>query len=251
MQPSFGQPSTLNASPFSQPLSQAPVQPNPFNQTSSASPFTQLTNQSQITGQPQIQAQGPSPFEKSAATGAFAQPQAAHNPFGQPFPSTAPAAPLFSTQPQASTPFAQPTPSGTNALAMQPAFGIAAVPGVATATAQTSVKDMSKLNPFPKISGETRRDPTTKRLTLWKGQPVKYVDNEPCFQHPDASEMFVHIYFPDGPPAPGSFKSSVGNPEQYTPEIETAYRYLKEHGAFKDGVMPFVPPRPEWCSFDL
>lgn len=211
MQPAFGQPSTFKASPFAQQLPQATAQ-GQFNQATTVSPFTQPSNITQATGQSQLQP---------------------HNPFGQPFPSTSPAGPPVIQQP--------PT-SGITSVAAQ---------DFRTATADTRVGDTSNLDPLPKARGETRHDPTTKRLILWKGQPTKYINNEPCFQHPDAPGVFVHIYFPNGPPPLESFKSSVGNPEQYTPDVETAYRHLKEHGTFKDGVMPYVPPRPEWCSFDL
>lgn len=86
---------------------------------------------------------------------------------------------------------------------------------------------------------------------MWKGRPVKYVKGEPCYQHPDDSETFVHIYFPDGPPDAANFKDAVGTPEEYTAEIENVYRYVKEQGVFKDGLIPSVPPKPEWCSFDF
>jgi nucleoporin NUP42 len=61
----------------------------------------------------------------------------------------------------------------------------------------------------------------------------------------------VHIYFPDGPPAPENLKDAACTPEDYTPEIEAAYRCVKEHGTFKDGILPSIPPKPEWCNFDF
>ncbi|WEW60128.1 hypothetical protein PRK78_005613 [Emydomyces testavorans] len=239
-QPAFGQPSTLKPSPFSQPLSQGPMQPNPFNQMSGVSPFTQLASQGQPFSQPQNQAQAQSPFEKLPATSAF----------GQASPSTA-AFSSFGTEQQSSRPFPQQSTFGTPGPTTQPTSEATALPVVATPLVQETKKAAIRLTPLPKLGGETRRDPTSKKLLLWKGQPIRYIDNEPCFQHPDDPGTFVHIYFPDGPPAPESFKSSVGKPEQYTPEIEMAYKYLKQHGALKDGIMPPVPPRPEWCSFDL
>jgi nucleoporin NUP42 len=91
----------------------------------------------------------------------------------------------------------------------------------------------------------------TKKLVSWKGRRVEYKDGEPCYQHPDDAATFVRIFCPEGPPGPENFKDSVGKPEEYTPEVEMAYRHLKEHGVFKDGILPAVPPKPEWCSFDL
>ncbi|EEP81325.1 predicted protein [Uncinocarpus reesii 1704] len=213
--PAFGQPSALKPSPFAQPLSQAPVQPNPFNQTSNASPFTQLPNQGQPFGQAQSQAQVESPFGKPS-TGGFGQPQTANNPFGQPSPARA-APSGFGEQLQSQAPFSQPSGFGSTPIATQPVSQAAPIPTAAT-SALGNKKDPSKLDPLPKLVGETRRAPATKRLLAWKGQPVQYIENEPCFQHPDDPTTLVHIYFPDGRPALESFGRSVSMPEEYTPE---------------------------------
>jgi nucleoporin NUP42 len=114
------------------------------------------------------------------------------------------------------------------------------------------IKEKKKnLNPLPKLAGETRRDPMTKKLLYWKGQSVKYIDNEPRYQHPDDPSTYVHIYFPDGRPPPENSKDAACKPEDYTPEIEAAYHYVKEHGTFKNGMMPSIAPKPEWCNFDF
>ncbi|EAS34492.3 CCCH zinc finger domain-containing protein [Coccidioides immitis RS] len=251
--PAFGQPSTLGqastqsgfgqVSPFGQPVPQGPTQPSYLNQTTEASPFTQLTSQGQGFGQPQSQAQGPSPFAKPETTAPFGQPQSTANPFGQPSG--------FGVQQQTASPFAQPPGFATTAPTTQPAPQSASLPAAVPTAALGTKKDSTKLNPLPKLVGETRRDPVTNKLISWKGQQTKYIDNEPCFQHPDDPATFVHIYFPQGPPAPESFRSSVGKAEEYTPQVQEAYKFLKANGSFQNGIMPSVPPRPEWCSFEL
>ncbi|KMU86877.1 LOW QUALITY PROTEIN: hypothetical protein CIHG_04817 [Coccidioides immitis H538.4] len=230
-------------SPFGQPVPQGPTQPSYLNQTTEASPFTQLTSQGQGFGQPQSQAQGPSPFAKPETTAPFGQPQSTANPFGQPSG--------FGVQQQTASPFAQPPGFATTAPTTQPAPQSASLPAAVPTAALGTKKDSTKLNPLPKLVGETRRDPVTNKLISWKGQQTKYIDNEPCFQHPDDPATFVHIYFPQGPPAPESFRSSVGKAEEYTPQVQEAYKFLKANGSFQNGIMPSVPPRPEWCSFEL
>lgn len=91
----------------------------------------------------------------------------------------------------------------------------------------------------------------TKKLTVWKGLRVQYIDDEPCYQHPDDPQFYAHIFFPDGPPKPDTFKYSAASPEGYTSAVEEAYKFAHENGAFKDGVMPSVPPKPEWSRYDI
>lgn len=66
----------------------------------------------------------------------------------------------------------------------------------------------------------------------------------------------MRIYFPDGPPRPETLRDAEGRAEEYTAEIEAVYRFVREHGGFGEGVgekvkVPEVPPRGEWCGFDL
>ena len=57
------------------------------------------------------------------------------------------------------------------------------------------------------------------------------------------------IWFPDGPPV---FTKAVELPDDaYDEMTKENYRYLKDHGAFKDGLMPELPPRREWCSWNF
>ena len=107
------------------------------------------------------------------------------------------------------------------------------------------------MNPIPPLSGQTTRNALTKRLDTWKGQPVKYIDNVPCYLHPQDRQTYVHIFFPDGPPDAASLRDAHGKPEEYTPEVTEQYEFFVKNGYFKDGVIPSVPPKTEWVSFDF
>lgn len=216
--PAFGQPSALGTSPFTQPRAQP--QQNPFGKPTGpafGSPFAQVNQQPQA----------PNPFGAAQQQ----QQQPAADPFGQP------------AKP-APSPFGQPSPFGVPDAAKP----VAPTPAAPLPTIKTG---NTGLNPCPPLSGETRSDPLTKKLVLWKGQQVQYIDNEPCYQHPQDPKTYVHIYFPDGAPGKENFKHSVGKPDEYTPAVEGAYKYAKEHGTFKDDLLPGIPPKPEWCSFDI
>ncbi|KAJ5711204.1 hypothetical protein N7488_005360 [Penicillium malachiteum] len=257
-QPGFGQPA------FGQPS--APAAPAaPFGAAATASPFGAAANQ-QTNASPfgQVAAQQPaaSGFGQPSGLGPFGQPSTNPSPFGQPqqaqpIPFGQPSAPAANnafgqpSAPAASNPFGAPSkpaaPFGQPAAAQgvpvtfndvgPPAYLKSDIPG--------------ELTPVPRLQGETRRDPTTNRLTMWKGQRVEYVNDHPCYIHPEDNQTPVRINFPDGPPDPGTFRQSQGEPEDYTPEIEEMYKYFLANGCFKDGVIPKVPPKREWISFDF
>lgn len=268
-QPAFGKPSGVS------PFSQTPTTGSGFSQLSSAaSPFGQPPAQATTTGfgQPSTTtaspfgqaAQAPSPFSQvsqvSQTTSAFGQPsttaspfgaitqQPTTSPFGQPTPTV-----TATTTAAAAAPFGQPatitTPFG------QPSGVTQAAPKTATAglgpKPQLKVEDSKELNPLPNLTGQTVRDPLSKRLTMWKGQPVKYIDDWPCYLHPDDRQTYVHIFFPDGPPDQASLRDAQGKPDEYTPEATEQYEFFVKNGFFKDGVIPSVPPKTEWVSFDF
>ena len=271
--PAFGQ------TAFGQPSAPAAPAPAPFGAPSAASPFTQI-GQNQSTGgfgQPSgQQAQAPAPF------GQPSQPQA--SPFGQ-TSAAAPAAPFGQPsqpnpspfgqqqQPQNPSPFGLAAPSAnTNpfgaagATSNQPnasPFGQPAAPQGLPVTQTDAgprpaikIDDSSTLNPFPQLQGETRRDPATKVLTMWKGRPVRQVKIEdgtlrPAYVHPQDNKTLVRIMFPDGPPDDGALKDALSTPEQFTPEIEQMYKFFFDNGYFKDGVIPTIPPKKDAVSFDF
>ncbi|CAI7577017.1 unnamed protein product [Penicillium glandicola] len=261
---SAGQPAP---SPFGQAAGQPA--PSPFGQAAgqpAPSPFGQAAGQPAPSpfGQP---AANPSPFgQPSVPAGAapFGQPSAPAGaaPFGQP---SAPAGAAPFGAPSTASPFtqvsqSQPTTGGFGQSAVQPTpspFGQPAVQGVPVQNANAGPRAYIKidnpqdLNPLPQLEGETRHNPSTKQLVMWKGRPVKYINEHPCYLHPQDNKTFVRVNFPNGPPDPASLKDAHGKPEEYTPEVAEAYQFFLQNGYFKDGNIPAVPPKQEWLSFDF
>ena len=273
-QPAFGKPAATQ-SPFGQPAFGQPSAPAaPFGgAAASASPFANVNQQnkpSPFAAQPAAAA-NPSPFgqaapQNPAAPSPFGQPSAPSG-FGQPSQNPSPFGQPQQSQPQKPSPFGQPSaPAGANPFgaAQQPA---AAAPAVAPfgqpAPVQVpavnndvgppvfmQIDDPNEMNPLPQLNGETRRDPSN-RLLQWKGRPVNYENNYPCYLHPKDNKTLVRINFPNGAPDPSTFRQSQGKEEDYTPEITEAYQYFLKNGKFKDGIVPAVPPRKEWIGFDF
>ena len=228
----FGQPSAqqpaaaANPSPFGQVATQQASAQSGFGQPSGTSGFGQPSQNPTPFGQP---SQNPTPFgqPQQANPNPFGQPTAAANPFG-----ASQAAPASFGQPAA--------PQGlpvANVDAGPPAF--------------MQIDDPNELNPLPRLQGETRRDPSSNRLTAWKGRPVRYVNNYPCYEHPQDPKTLVRINFPDGPPDAATLRDSQGKEDEYTPEVIEMYQFFLANGYFKDGIIPAVPPKREWISFDF
>ncbi|KAJ5594216.1 uncharacterized protein N7459_000424 [Penicillium hispanicum] len=251
-QTSFGQPSAPGpAAPFG-----TPAGPSPFGQVPQNQPGPFST---QPAGQPT-----PSPFGQPATLQpsgptAFGQPSAPGGLGGQPVQNVSP----FGQQPQQAqkTPFGQPSvptnPFGAPSQQPTP-FGQPAAPqGVPVTNANAGprafmkIDNPSELNPLPDLQGETRRNPANNRIVMWKGRPVQYIGDVPCYLHPQDNKTYVRINFPDGPPDAATLRDSQGKPEEYTPEIEEMYKFYLENGYFKDGVIPPVPPKHEYISFDF
>ncbi|RAH42030.1 FG-nucleoporin nup42 [Aspergillus brunneoviolaceus CBS 621.78] len=259
-QPSFGQPSAAGAtaSPFSKAsggFGASASTPSPFAQ------FANAKSGGSTIGQPSA-----SPFGSG-------QPS---NPFGQAIPSSGatnqpPAEPVFGQS--ASTPAT--SGFGTASTPATSGFGAASTPatsgfGIPTTSAAAlaapaaptaplgpgpapviRTRDPSELSPIPPLNGQTIRDPRTRKLTSWKGQPVEYINDVPCYLHPQDREIYVRIFFPDGPPDEASLRDAQARPEEYTAEITQQYEYFVTNGCFENGVIPSVPPKTEWVSFDF
>jgi nucleoporin NUP42 len=82
---------------------------------------------------------------------------------------------------------------------------------------------------------------------MFKGKPVVYKDNEAGIQNRDGT--WEKIWFPDGPPA--YYGATELDDNAYTEDIKQAYLHARETGSFKDGVMPLLPPKREWCLWDF
>lgn len=269
-QPQFGQPNQMGQSaPFGQPTQQP--NPTPFGQPSnngnaSFGVPSQPQQSTNTFGQASIPAQngafGTAP--QQTANQAFGQPSALQNgnggfggvqqaapAFGQPAPMAGSGG--FNSQPQQQAPtgFGQPqqaianntfntaTPAAPGPQAFQNTIQPAAAPS----------NNFLPPTPFnPDISSYTTRD-TSNTLLTWKNQPVSYINNTPCFRNPiDGS--WQRIWFPDGPP-PNPAQNGMMQGAEAPVGVEEAYRFLRENGRFREGVMPEVPPGAGMVRWDV
>ena len=285
-QPStFGQPSALNQSGgFGKPSGfggQQPAVGQPtfgqpsFGQPSFGKPFfgQPSTSGPSLSGKPAV----PSPFSQLGAQ----RPTGFALPFGPQRPQPAPApgsfgqqtAGRFGQQPPGgfgtAGGFGQPSTAGPPVQQINP-FGQPSGPSNTTAARGgpephelpvnntqpgppplIKVDSPGELNPIPMMTGQTRRDPMSHRLSSWKGQQVQYINSNPCYLHPQDNKTWVRIFFPNGPPDDASLKHAHGKPEEYTAEVTEQYEFFLKNGAFKDNAIPSVPPKREWVSFDF
>ncbi len=240
--PTLGQPSTPSSFIAPQQAHQAGIQSNhPFGQTSTQAPTTTFgqpsaPTQGSVFGRPSA-GQSASPFNQSAASamtaGGPAQTTAPQsNPFGNP------------TQTAPTNAFGQPTraspsPFGQPPSTQQPnAFAQRATPPANN----TAVRSAAAPGSGPQIQKDGQG-----RLRSWNGKTVSYINDEPCYKRSDGS--WEKIWFPEGPP---EFKKTVDLPgEVYDQATKENYMFLKEHGMFKDGIMPLLPPKREWCNWNM
>ena len=263
--PTFGQPSA--SGPFG-----APQQLNAFGKASRTESLPQTTapaknpfanpqapTQSSTFGQPSAPSQ-PSAFGRPSTSNpspAFGQPAISGAASGFAQTSTAPGNPFAQSVAPSTTPIfsqpstAVPSPFGQrkNSSANQP------VPSFGQSSSHSSTNRIPP-EPAPNrtdvrtTSGQgtngvqTQKDSQNK-ITSWKGMPVRYFDDEPCYKGNDGS--WQRIWFPDGPPV---FMKTVDLPDAaYDDATKTNYQHLRETGTFKDGIMPILPPKREWCSW--
>lgn len=234
------QPSAVATNPFGQPL--APTQTPTFGQPSAPS-------QPSAFGRPSTL--NPSPaFVQPATSGAisgFSQTSTAPpNPFGQP---TAPSSTDTSRQPStaAPNPFFQRVVSPAN----QPVPSIGQLSGPSSISQPPTGPAANRAN-VRSTSGQgtngvqVQKDSQNK-VTSWKGMLVRYFDDEPCYRGNDGS--WQRLWFPDGPPV---FTKTVDLPDEaYDEATKADYVHFKETGTFKDGIMPVLPPKREWCSWNF
>ena len=96
-------------------------------------------------------------------------------------------------------------------------------------------------------SGIQAGDQPPERIASWQGKPVSYIDGEPCYKNQNGA--WQRIWFPHGPPV---FQKTPGFPEEaYNISIKEEYMFAKEHGVFRTGMVPEVPPKREWCSWEF
>lgn len=120
----------------------------------------------------------------------------------------------------------------------------------------------------------------SNRLTSFRGQTVTYIEPPrvdqgdlpaeyrdmqtaqaepfPAYKRPDTVQM-EKIWFPKGPDEKVLDKLGdavkrldfEGEEEDYEGGVQAAYEELYETGEFKDGLLPMVPPKREWVSYDF
>ncbi|KAI9863506.1 MAG: hypothetical protein M1824_000186 [Vezdaea acicularis] len=276
----FGQPSQLGqaSGPFGQP-SQLGQRPNPFGQPSQPGPFGQPSQMGQSTapfGQtPQLGQGGPGGFNSSQPA-PFGQPAASQTPFGQPpqpknpFNIQAPlsASPVAFNQPSHApnplAPSTNPNPfsqQGAPAAAPNP-FSNSSPFGQQSSGNNQSIQNgnpdpfpVNPPNPYAPDAQLTHPDLRTysvrdkdNKLKSWKGKAVAYIDQEPYYQREDDGKP-ERIWNPNGPPM--YYPATELPADQYDQDTKERYLFMREHGSFKDGLMPLKPPRREWCLWDF
>ena len=255
----FGQPAVLNQ-PGGGSLGQAPSSVPAFSQPITQSPFGRVQGGFPVADtsaplQPPVSAftQQPNPFGQAV-------PPKPSNPFGQPSSignaSSNPNAFERPTLQQPINTFGQPTNVKPNPFASARSDRDPAASGQFAGAA----KIFNQPNPQASQTGtlsrpvakgssipiDAKRDSTGK-LTKWKGKPVQYVEDDACYRDNDGT--LKKIWFPDGPPV---FTKAVELPDDaYDETTKENYKYLKDHGTFKDGLMPELPPRREWCNWNF
>ncbi|TVY81949.1 Nucleoporin [Lachnellula suecica] len=231
------QPTT--SAPFGGPS--PPAQANPFG-----TPSGQTSNPFAGASAAPFGAPSPAPNNPFAAPspapnnpfGASSQPTN-QNPFGgarlqnPPVPaSSAPNAPNPFNSPQPNPPISN--PFGNAAAAQNPGISQLGINGNTAAT------------PHPPISSYSSKD-QNGRLTMFKGRRVVYQNGVPGVQNNDRT--WSKIWFPEGAPLP--YKDTEMEDSAYDDGTKAAYGQMRQTGSFTNGVMPMLPPKREWCTWDF
>ena len=258
-QPSFGQPSA--PSTFGRPATLGPPSSSVSTINNNQSPaFAHNSFGQPSFGQPASLGQSSTSFIQS--TSPFGQPVATAPAFGKPSAPmnnlSVPQQPSnpFSHTTQASTaaenPFANNNtlantgPQSTAQTTSSSPFARTGPNQQSTTFGQSFLGSSATANIMPNSTAQSQKD-TTGKLRSWNGRSVSYVDDQPCFKGNDGN--WHRIWFPDGPP---SFINSSSLPDEvYDTATQENYEYLKARGAFRDGVLPLIPPKKAWCDWNL
>jgi nucleoporin NUP42 len=92
---------------------------------------------------------------------------------------------------------------------------------------------------------------------MFKGRAVVYLppaggDSRkpiPMVRGPDGG--VAKIWFPNGPPGYTRDTEAVDEGVYEKADTLASWKTFAETGRFADGVMPLVPPRREWCTWDF
>lgn len=241
----FGQPTSTFGQPagLSQPgggiLGQAPSSVPTFAQQIENSPFGQVRGGFPVAGTTVSGPQQANPFGQAA-------PPQSSNPFGQQPSIGNP--PVNSFGQSAS---ANPNPFGLAGNAQNPTTSNQRAGPSGTFNQPISQAGRTGIPSTTITKGsatpvDAKRD-SQGRLISWNGNPVQLIDDDVCYRDTDGS--WKKIWFPDGPPV---LKKAVELPDTaYDEATKANYQYLKEHGTFKNGRIPELPPKREWCNWNF
>ena len=240
----FGQASQLGqASAFGQPSMLSKPQ-NPFASTSNSQPS--FGRPSQLGGNPAPALGQPSnPFAQArdATSIGFGHPSTPGPVFG--------GASSMDTSPVRSASLGQgPTLLGSAATPTNPFAVKQSIPSL-----QPITNGVSPSSSFPTSTSalsagasgvaNAQKNPQG-RLVSWNGRQISYIEDQPCYRRADGS--WERVWFPDPPKLDLDEQLPT---TMYGGDTEARYRYMQEHGAFQDGLMPDLPPRKEWCNWNF
>ena len=179
--------------------------------------------------------------QPTQTTSGFGQPTlAVSNPFKKPVAASAPN--TFGQTSTASSNLSQPPTQPPNVFG-QPSNPFGKAP---TDSSRAPLGTVADTQPRPQ-SQQVHATYAGDRLKTWKGKPVFYEDNVPYIRAQDGELEKIH--FPNGPPS--LTKSPELPDELYDEGTKEIYKFMSSHGAFKDGIMPNLPPKRAWCKWDF
>ena len=227
--PALGQP--LNSFVMNQPQQSSFGRPSPLG-TGQANPFAQPKNPFSSTrnvSQPRF---GNLPFSISATTTSTA-PSPMDVSTSQPSSFAATSA-LGKIADSATNPFTNPGPtSSLDSFSQNKAPTVGFTNSLPTTQLMTGTPNYGQKN-------------AQGQLTSWKGSRISYIDGAPCFRRSDGN--WEKVWFPE---APKLDMNEVIPNAMYTEALEERYKYMLQHGAFPDGLIPDMPPKKEWCLWDF
>lgn len=212
------QPSTSRS-----PFSATTETPNPFPRTTN--PFDHSQSRKEVSGAPRN-----SPFGMSSAP-------STSSPFA---PQSAVQSGFASQKMDGPNPFSPNTQSVFNPKMGENAFK------QDSARQQGQAYTAAGGNGRQSANASIQKDNSGK-LQVWNGNGVSYLNGEPCYRGNDGN--WRRIWFPDGAP---KFVNSEGLKDDfYDDATKESYEHLANVGMFKEGVVPLIPPKREWCDWNL
>ena len=241
-QPSFGQPShmTQPSSNFGQPSFPNPKQPmqSGFGRPSTLGSTTQGFQANANPFQQNTTASASNPFATQA-------PSTQSNPFARTATANSgPANPDTSSNPflHNNSSIADPGVQNQGPAHASDGF-VGRDDGPRT---QRSTGFSAPIRPQAQSAAQIQKD-SQGSLRSWNGRSVTYQEGKPFYR--DSGGQYRKIWFPDGPPTLASLESLPD--DVYDASIQNDYDFLKAEGQFKNGIVPMLPPKKEWCDWNV